>query len=207
MNENCRKADATFQSANSRQTMKYPLAKLALPLLLMTTLLTSCTAMTKRECLGGEWHSAGEEDATRGRTKDRYTAHAGACSKHGIVADKSLYDSGYEQGLQSYCSHDNGLQTGRETGNYRGICPVASEKDFLYGYLEGLNLALDKLNYRYDKAQSDLSEAQYRHTRAETDTDRAKLDRFIQKKLTSIRWLNDERRKVRSTISRWRHQI
>ena len=188
--------------------MKYPHANLALPLLLITTLLTSCTAMTKRECLAGEWHSAGEEDAVRGRTKDdRYTAHAKACSKHGIVADKTLYDSGYEQGLQSYCSHDNGVQTGRETGDYRGICPVASEKDFLYGYLEGLNLALDKLNYRYDKAQSDLSEAQYRHTRAETDTDRAKLDRFIQKQLTSIRWLNDERRKVRSTISRWRHQI
>lgn len=49
--------------------MKYPLAKLALPLLLMTTLLTSCTAMTKRECLGGEWHSAGEEDALAAEPK------------------------------------------------------------------------------------------------------------------------------------------
>lgn len=175
-----------------------------LPLIMV---LSSCMTMNKRECQNGEWRTAGFEDASRGRTNSRFNAHAKACAKHGINADKALYDTGYNEGLQTYCSQANGIQVGRKANDYNGICPAESEQGFLRGYVHGLELALDELERKYDDARDDLSNARYRRLRVDSDKDKSHIDNEIDDLLKDIRELNNKRSDVSSTIAQWLHRL
>jgi len=169
--------------------------------------LTSCTTMSKSECLGGEWERAGYEDAKRGLKQSRFESHAKACAKHGIAANDALYKAGYDQGLETYCQYETGVKKGRDKASYHSICPTDLEPGFLNGYLDGLDIALNDLDRRYSDARADLRNAHFRRMRVETNEDIKRIDKQITDLQDKIRDLSQQRSDLQETIATWINKL
>jgi len=169
--------------------------------------LASCATLSKSECQSGEWQAAGYKDASRGFTSSRFTSHVKACAKHDIAVDETLYTAGYQDGLKVYCQTEVGIKLGRTAERYRGICPANLETNFLYGYLEGLDIALYDLNQSYAQTQDNLITAEYRRQRLESADDIKRADEYIDKLQNKLRSLNIKQGDLRTTIARWSKRI
>lgn len=176
-------------------------------LLSLTLILASCTTMNKRECQSGAWQAAGYEDAVRGDKNTNFNLHADACAKHGVAADKTLYDRGYSEGLQTYCAPANAVQQGRMTNEYQGICPAETEQAFIRNYVKGLEIAKDDITQRYEEARDDLSNARTKRLLAQTSEDKLALDKRIAKLEDELTTVRNERSQVTTQIAQWLHRI
>ena len=118
--------------------------KLMLLCLLSTAVLTSsCATLNKQECLRGDWASIGYNDAIAGlRSHNQLQEHQEACAEHQVRPNNPVYFSGYQRGLQTFCTHDSGLEYGGNSSEYRATCPASMEQRFLDGYLTGLELSI-----------------------------------------------------------------
>jgi len=185
-----------------------PLPTRLLTTLLLTTLLSvsACSTMTKKDCVNQRWQEAGYKDATRGYKSDRFTAHAKACSKHNVSPNQPLYETGYEDGLQDYCTPRNGAREGMSHDQYNGTCPAYLEPAFLRGYIDGLEIALNNLERDYYNARFNLESARSRRISADSDIDTASIDRRIENLLAELREISNERSRIKSTISEWRYR-
>ena len=61
------------------------------------------------------------------------------CAKHQIKADFNAFKSGHAQGLQSYCTFDQGLNNGKRGVDYNTHCPRSQFPTFEEGYRSGIN--------------------------------------------------------------------
>lgn len=93
--------------------------------------------MNKEECLYADWQENGYNDGSAGAGRDTLQARREACEKHGIIPDEEAYLQGYEDGLEEFCTSENGYDKGRRGYNYKGVCPSWLEGSFLIGYNEG----------------------------------------------------------------------
>jgi len=171
------------------------------------TTLTSCTTMSKSDCLDGAWRSAGYDDATSGLTSQRFKAHAKSCAKHGVESNNELYTNGYQEGLKTYCQYETGIRKGRDKADYRGICPADLESGFLNGYIQGLDIALNDLDRRYAEARSDLRNAHYRRLRVDASEDIKRIDKQITDLQDEIRDLSQQRSDLKATIATWINRL
>lgn len=100
-------------------------------------------------CYIGDWRDIGRSDAEAGQTYDNRSER---CDQYGVRVDTSLYDRGYREGLNAYCTRDNGRVQGELGQEYAGICPQASEAAFLDGYLPAFETyQRNKLRQQLDK--------------------------------------------------------
>lgn len=111
------------------------------PLLLTAglALIASCEtpAMTKKECLAGDWYAAGLEDGANGLRETNFDARAAACYEYDASADLASYQDGRAEGLMRFCTPDGGYDHGRSGRSYAGVCLREDEPGFLGAYLEG----------------------------------------------------------------------
>lgn len=95
--------------------------------------MTGCAVMDKSECSHADWHGLGKKDALKG--EDGFSAREKSCRKHGLGADKTSYERGFQEGLAGFCTAASGRHHGQGGGTYqRGFCPAHTESDFLSGY-------------------------------------------------------------------------
>lgn len=99
--------------------------------------LGSCATMSEEECLAGDWTGRGYADGAEGLAMSRLGEHAEACAKHGVVPDDASYRAGWSQGVETYCTWQNGFRVGREGRGYAGVCPARLEGDFRLAYEDG----------------------------------------------------------------------
>lgn len=102
--------------------------------------LGGCSTMSKEECLVSDWQAIGFEDGARGYTADRIGQHRKACSDYGIAPDLAAYRQGRDEGLEHFCTPQNGFNLGSAGGAYAGVCPKSLATDFSAAYAEGLRL-------------------------------------------------------------------
>ena len=102
--------------------------------------LAGCATMSSDECATSDWTAVGYEDGSRGYTSDRFSKHRKACAKHGITADFQAYQQGRSQGLVEFCQPGRGFNLGANGGQYKGVCSVELEADFLDAYRVGQQL-------------------------------------------------------------------
>lgn len=102
--------------------------------------LGGCATVSKSECQTGDWYGIGVRDGANGHGEERFIENAKACGKHGIAADRERWLDGRMRGLERYCTTRNGLAVGENGSNYRGVCPIESEGDFLMGFELGRDL-------------------------------------------------------------------
>ncbi len=96
-----------------------------------------CASMSKNQCLQADWYAIGNRDGSLGKPRTLFQSHYDACLEYGVHADRQAYYRGRAEGLQSYCSYDNGLAQGKQGKIYRQVCPPELEPDFLAGFEKG----------------------------------------------------------------------
>jgi hypothetical protein len=111
-----------------------------LSLLLIASILSSCTVMNEQQCAYSDWTAVGYEDGADGRGSDRFGDYQRACTDFGITPDFQAWQQGRNQGLLEYCQAQRGFQVGQYGGSYNGVCNSDTEPDFLEGYRLGSEL-------------------------------------------------------------------
>jgi len=122
-------------NSNNKQRLVRPLSLLAL-----AGLLAGCATMSADECLVADWYQLGQFDAREGRQANYLAQRSAACAEAGITADNQAWHAGYQNGLQWFCTTENGFRHGQSGQLYRRICPPALESAFLDGYDVGFGM-------------------------------------------------------------------
>jgi len=107
-------------------------------MLLMMALFAGCASMSKKECLSADWETVGYRDGARGVHYTYLEKHRESCVKYEVIPDDAAYRNGWEQGIRSYCTADNGYRAGTAGRAYRNICPADVAGDFLAGWEQGI---------------------------------------------------------------------
>jgi len=110
---------------------------IGLCLLVSMSLLQSCATLSKAECLQANWYLIGLDDGQQGLLPERLSQHRKACAKHEVSADFVEYSRGRIEGLEEFCTHNNGFRVGELGRAYSGACPTKTEQEFLSGYRVG----------------------------------------------------------------------
>ena len=100
-----------------------------------------CATLSEEECLTGAWGTIGFEDGAQGRPPNTVGDHGEACAAYGVPVDFNQWRAGYEAGLKTYCTYDNGFAQGTEGESPTGACEAADPQAFAAwrsGYEEGL---------------------------------------------------------------------
>lgn len=102
--------------------------------------LAGCATLSEEECHYADWYGIGMTDGREGRPDARLAQHAEACEKHGVRPDADAWRAGWIDGIASYCSPSSGWRHGVAGTSYSGVCPLALEADFMFGYEPGRSL-------------------------------------------------------------------
>lgn len=116
-------------------------------------LLTSCATLSEDECKSSDWYGLGLKNGKEGR--NLLSAHSKACAEYSISPDISKYNKGLEQGLQSYCTEENGYREGVAGKSYQRVCPIRLEVNFLKKYKLGKKIFNNLSELR--RLESDIS--------------------------------------------------
>jgi hypothetical protein len=110
-------------------------------LLMLAALATACTTLTADErsaaCRATDWTNYGYNDGLLGVPADQREKKFADCAELGDPADFAAYQAGRAEGLQAYCTLENGYDVGYEGKRYRKVCPPGLEVGFLQGYEQG----------------------------------------------------------------------
>lgn len=124
-------------------------------LMLLVSGMSGCATMSGDECMTSDWSSIGYEDGARGYTGDRIGEYRKACAKHGVTPNLVDYQAGRDQGLREYCQPARGYNVGVNGGNYRGVCSIELEDNFLDAYNTGYHLY--SLRSNVNRANADIN--------------------------------------------------
>ena len=86
-----------------------------------------------------DWQALGFEQGNQGKGIALFNTYQKDCAKHQIKADFNAFKSGHAQGLQSYCTFDQGLNNGKRGVDYNTHCPRSQFPTFEEGYRSGIN--------------------------------------------------------------------
>lgn len=122
--------------------MRLAIPCLAAPCLaLAAVLLGACAGTSPAEraelCRMADWHEYGLNDARLGVPAGERDDFFGTCQELGHAPDLDAYRAGRAEGLEAYCTVENGYEVGRRGGRYRDVCPPRAEIAFLQGYEQG----------------------------------------------------------------------
>jgi hypothetical protein len=107
-------------------------------LLLLAGMVTGCASMSKKDCENADWHAIGYSDGARGIQPGHLNAYDQRCAEFKIVPDANAYQTGWQQGIRSYCTNANGYNAGAAGLAYNNICPADVAPAFLSGWQQGV---------------------------------------------------------------------
>ncbi|MCQ3830215.1 DUF2799 domain-containing protein [Microbulbifer elongatus] len=146
------------------------LALLSIPTALALT--SGCAVISENECQAGLWYERGIEDGARGRSQATVYQIAQKCHEYGVRTDTAAWMRGHEEGVEQYCTPENGFVVGRRGRDYEGVCTGPTADLFLANYERGLAVYQAEQQYaalanRYEKAEREV----YRLERAMDDAE------------------------------------
>lgn len=107
-------------------------------ILVAGTGLTGCETISEDACLAGSWEDIGFKDGEAGRSRTRLADIAETCAEYGVTPDRVLYLSGFELGVERYCSPRNGFEAGRNGSAPNAECEAGGFATYLDAYDDGL---------------------------------------------------------------------
>ena len=116
------------------------LSVLALSSVVALTGCASKPSVSEFQCKAGDWQSVGFRDGSSGRSSARILQHQEACGEYEIVPDRTSYLAGWREGLDQYCTAQNGFDVGRRGGRTNGVCSANDYMDFVAAYSDGRDL-------------------------------------------------------------------
>lgn len=106
-------------------------------ILLLVLFITGCATLSESECIHGDWYEIGQSDGRYGYKVSRVDKHRKACQKANTNVDFDAYMMGRKDGLQYYCTAQNGFDAGLNGRYYNKVCPIELERNFLEHYSYG----------------------------------------------------------------------
>ncbi|MEM7079677.1 MAG: DUF2799 domain-containing protein [Pseudomonadota bacterium] len=178
--------------------------------------LTGCAAkpsITANQCAAGDWQTIGYADAAKGLAKSRLLAHQDACGTHGIVPDRRAYMGGWEEGIATYCTADNGFALGRRGARRNTVCAGDLAEPFTAAYTDGWQLY--QAHRVVNQLQRELAHLERREQELDYEIKGAKLaqidpDLTVQERLQLLSDLDSllaERDDIRSALPRVRAEL
>ncbi|WP_406828874.1 DUF2799 domain-containing protein [Microbulbifer sp. ARAS458-1] len=146
------------------------LALLSIPTALALT--SGCAVISENECQAGLWYERGIEDGARGRSQATVYEIAQKCHEYGVRTDTTAWMRGHEEGVEQYCTPENGFVVGRRGRDYEGVCTGPTADLFIANYERGLAVYQAEQQYaalanRYEDAEREV----YRIERAMDDAE------------------------------------
>jgi hypothetical protein len=131
-------------------------------MLAILALLQGCATLDKDECMLADWRLIGYQDGVAGKSATVVGKYREDCAKHAVVPDLDAYRTGREEGLQEYCTADNGYRLGNAGRGLPAVCPTVLEDGFRDAYGSGRKLylartAVNKTHSRIDDRKQTLS--------------------------------------------------
>lgn len=176
---------------------------LLVPVLIVTLLVAGCAAMSEEECRHADWHEQGMRDALAGHRVSRMAALREACAKAGVAPDVQRYRAGWSQGIQQFCTPEQGARWGRQGRGYADSCPAALEPGFLGPYQAGRRLheaeaQVDHLHREQDRLQRQMN-------KAKENAQRQQLRRQLRELDDKLSGARQELSRAESDFRRWGH--
>jgi hypothetical protein len=171
--------------------------------------LTGCAAtFSESQCSANDWYATGYSDGSTGHHASRLVQRGGACLEHGVVPDRPQYAAGWNDGIQAFCTRENGFTVGESGASYERVCPASLEADFREGYSRGhavfvAEYEVSRLESAIDKRSARIREMQHQMQYAVdvlTAPDTATTDRLFL--LERTKSLSEEQGRLRAEIER-----
>lgn len=168
---------------------------------IVLSVLAGCATLNKTECQSGNWEAIGYSDGQHGFEQTRVNTHAKACAKHEVSPNVAAYQQGFVVGLNEFCVPITGYKHGRSGEEYPYHCPSALEPAFVTAYADGLEEALQSLDWRYRLLEHRYDIKRFRLSRRPTDTTDSGYH-------TTSYWaaLSDDISAIRNTLDNIRHE-
>lgn len=100
-------------------------------------LLAGCETVSKEQCVAGDWVALGKADGANGYPTSRLSDIVKDCGRYGVTPDTDQYMSGWNQGVQIYCTPMNGYNVGRQGKSASPVCPPQMASSFEYAHSLG----------------------------------------------------------------------
>lgn len=147
--------------------------------------LPGCATLDKDDCLSANWHDIGHKDGSKGYKSERYLKHNEACQEHNVRVNTADYRNGWNEGIEEFCTEDNGWRVGLEGKTYHKSCPKRLKLEFYNAYQLGRDVYekeqnLEKINKKLERVVDKLADD-------DTSSDRRKSLRKERSKLKSER--------------------
>lgn len=107
-------------------------------LLTLPLLLAGCAVVSEEECQAGLWYERGLQDGARGRGQALVYEIAQKCREYGVRVDSDAWLRGHEEGVEQFCTPENGYIQGRRGHGYEGVCTGPTADLFMGEYRRGL---------------------------------------------------------------------
>lgn len=141
--------------------------------------LASCATLNEEECQTANWLELGRKDGIEGRPASHIDNHRRACAEHKLPVDDVQWSVGWQEGIRSFCTPENGLIQGREGRYHANSCPPDLKAGFEGAYT--IAKALHDARRSRDTLMSEIAslEAALRNAKTREERDRlyAELDR------------------------------
>ena len=135
--------------------------------------LSSCATLNEEQCQVVDWQQLGQSDGAQGRPSTHVARHQEACTSFGITVDAAAWQSGWESGIQSYCTPSNGLSVGLSGGVNRNACPADLAARFNEAYRVGD--AVHDARARRDETQREIDRLIRELSAATDDAERTRI--------------------------------
>lgn len=109
-------------------------------------------------CAGNDWFELGRREGAAGKQikPEEITLR---CEAAFDTNAQNLYSLGYNNGLNEYCSYENGYSLGRSGSKLLDVCPRPSDELFKAAHARGLKAReLEAANQQIDRKISSVSE-------------------------------------------------
>ncbi len=99
-------------------------------------------SVSENQCRAGDWQTIGFRDGANGFSSTRLLAHQEACGEFAIVPERTAYLKGWQDGLTSFCTADNGFNLGNRGASFNTVCARDMAEPFATAYHDGRQLYL-----------------------------------------------------------------
>ncbi len=102
---------------------------------MLSLLFAGCSTVPHVGCTA-DAETLGFRDASKGQQ---------TCSAHLSGTDHLAYQTGWNEGIQRFCTEDNGYQQGCQGAPFSNVCPDPLASSYLDGYQTGYSIYLTQL--------------------------------------------------------------
>ena len=123
-------------------------------------LAVGCSSTSEFVCTS-DWLETGSRDGQNGVAGNRIERYVRDCAAFDVVPEQEVYERGRQEGLQVYCTQENGYALAVDSGRLQDVCPSELATAFRDGFRDGelmllARQAIDNLNDDKRSIENDM---------------------------------------------------